>query len=962
MKVDEEVYDKYEDIMEDDSDGLAELLSTVRDSLGSDLPSNIEECRQLLENNFFLRSMLLSALVAHDLERLEHSSLLCSNPMAIPWSARLPFQRLVQATKDMDSAFRHALEHSADFPFASWSAGKTSNFTHIELLRIPLVYNVVGNKISGKWPCIILHALGSFAHNPESLSRINKLFIPRANTFLLNATATGKTRLLFEGLCWNWGLFFSGDYSDGFGEHRFVDLMKNKTTGFQSNRAHVYENVRFAANMILLSRLLLLEQFLLSSSASDTMDTRRLWLCLQLHFCLLSDVVLEHAHPFKHASGMCTVENVILDEAITNVLPRVLDALPLGHLFIVIDEANSGTKPSATFSSLDPPESLPMLKQILREWRRHTKDMNVTYIVAGTRIDPDVFTSEEPVSADFRWFSGTGSFDNVNKQEDYVRQFLPAKFAATVDGANFVRRVTRFFKGRHRNTAHLMADIVRRGLQNPHGVLTANICRNSSLQRQLLDGFEPFPNYESDVQKNPPYDKVYSPLMISTLQDALLIYLAISDRPLRFGPDKLLVSFVNEGLGYFVDDDLQEVTIEPTYMLSTISFFQRLKFDILDPEKFTEKTRAPYKSARPALCLVALTLARVFTAPKQPFSRRFMFLGPSAPWAEKSARIICPRTSKSTWASYIFQLGQSIIHSADDVGDIGRWFETGTNLPFCIYKPTTADPVLLFAVSFKASKSIWVALRVLLKESPTQDDVLDALKTTLPDDVLETFAPPTPPDAVTTRAKKNLLFRLPNRREDGLGEYSVLRVIIPLHADEANPISFDDDIRDRLDFPAAVMYLQRDHVNEDSCKARVEDVIARAIAEVPLVGGSEALSTTSSVRPQPADEDDRVTPTASAVLEEAIPDTMALDEREAGTEEPPREGDASPVAGTSRKGSVEDVKSSDEGDRSKTPDLKRSRSDSVDLLGTTTPKAPVREPQRRRTEEFKDGSPASKDT
>ncbi|KIY69949.1 hypothetical protein CYLTODRAFT_488541 [Cylindrobasidium torrendii FP15055 ss-10] len=945
---------------------MAKFLSEFRKSVGSDLPSSIEECRQLLESNLYCQSMLHSALIGRDLECLEYSSLLCSNPMAASWGARLPFQRVIKATKDMDGALRSALKRSADFPFASWSYSEASNPTDIEVLRIPLVYTVPANQIPGKWPCVILHGLGSFENSNELLMRVNKLFIPRTNTFLLNATATGKTRLLYEGLCRHWGLFFSGSRSDGFGDQAFTGLMSQRTSASPSTPSHVYEHVRHDANIILLSQLLLLDQFLLSSSCSDTLDTRRLWLCLQLHFCLLSDEVLEHAGRVSDARGMCSVENDILDVAITEVLSRVLSSLPSKHLFIVIDEANEGTDPSETFSTLDPPENLPMLKQILREWRRHTNDLNVTYIIAGTRIDSDAFSQEDPVSADFRWFSGTGSFDDVAKQENYVRQFLPAKFAATVDGANFVRRVTRFLKGRHRNTAHLMADIVRCGLQDPHGVLTANICRNSSLQLQMLDGFEPYPHYESDVQKNAPHDIAYTPFILSTLQDALLIYLAISDRPLRFGPDRLLVSFVNEGLGYFVDDDLQEVTVEPCYMLSTISFFQTLNFDILDPAMFIEKSRAPHKSARSALCLVALTLARVLTSPKQQFSRSFTFLGSPVPWAEKSARIICPRTSKSTWAPYTFKPGQSIIHSADDVGDIGRWFETGTNLPFCIYKPTTCAPVLLFAVSFKASKSIWVALRVLLKESPTQDDVLDALKTTLPVDVLETFTPPTAADAVTTRAKKNLLFRLPNRREDGLGEYSILRVILPLHADEANPISFDEDIRDRLDFPAAVMYLRRDHVNKDSCKARVEDVIARTIAEVPLVGGSGTLSTasdaTSSMWTQPADEDDRATPTASAVPEGAIPDTVALDEGEVTTKEPARESGASPVADTSRRGSVEDVKGADKGDRSKTPDLKRPRSDSVDLLGSATPRAPLREPRRRRTEEFKDEFPSSKDT
>ncbi|KIY66277.1 hypothetical protein CYLTODRAFT_423558 [Cylindrobasidium torrendii FP15055 ss-10] len=622
--------------------------------------------------------------------------------------------------------------------------------------------------------------------------------------------------------------------------------------------------------MIFLTRLLLLEQFLLSSSSSDTMETRRLWLCWQLHSCLLSDDLFKHERALEDAKAICDVENSILDAAIADVLSRVLSSLPSGHLFIVIDDANKGTDPSQTFLALKPPQHVPMLKQILREWRRHTKDLNVTYIVSGVRIELDEFSPKDPVSADFSWFSGTGSFDDLAKQEDYVRQFLPADFADSIDGANFVRRVARFFRGRHTNTAHLMADIVRHGLQNPHGVLTANICRMARLESKMLDGFELPSRYESVIQGYPPYNGVsYKPFVVSTMHDALLIYLAIGDRPLRFyGPQRSLVSLVSAGVGYFVDDDLQEVAIEPAYMLSISSYFQKLNFDMLDPAMFIERARAPHKTARPALALVALTLARVLTAPTRVvFSRRFTFLGSPASWANKRARIICPSTSAS-WAPYTFEPGKSIIHSADNRKDIGRWFKAGRNVPFCLYKPTTAAPVLLFAVSFEGSKSIWVALSVLLADYSSRIEVLDALRTTLPDDVLKTFTSSSKTSGAVAD-KKNFLFQLPNRRKKDLGDYSILRVVVPLGARKASHTGYEDYIRGRIDFPAAVMYPQRDHVLAD-CTARVDDVIARVIDEIPLLEEPGNSSTSSELAED--DSNDQGTPSTTSVpLEDASP-------------------------------------------------------------------------------------------
>ncbi|GAW08750.1 hypothetical protein LENED_010833 [Lentinula edodes] len=38
---------------------------------------------------------------------------------------------------------------------------------------------------------------------------MDHIFTPDKNTFLVNSSGTGKTRLLYEGLCKHWGLFFT---------------------------------------------------------------------------------------------------------------------------------------------------------------------------------------------------------------------------------------------------------------------------------------------------------------------------------------------------------------------------------------------------------------------------------------------------------------------------------------------------------------------------------------------------------------------------------------------------------------------------------------------------------------------------------------------------------------------------------------------------------------------------------
>lgn len=211
-----------------------------------------------------------------------------------------------------------------------------------------------------------------------------------------------------------------------------------------------------------------------------------------------------------------------------------------------------------------------------------------------------------------------------------------------------------------------------------------------------------------------------------------------------------------------------------------------------------------------------------------------------------------------------------------------------------------------------------------------------------------------------------------------MGDYPILHVVVPLHATEEAPIIFDDDIRDHLDFPVAVMYLRRDHIDEDSYKARVQDVIARVIAEVPLLGGElETLSTSSdaprsvqshtrqsarseSESESPSDPtrhtahgEDLRTPTVSTVDEEVGAGASIVDTGEAIGNERLLEVHAGTGSRT-----VEELKGEDERHVGRKPqELKRSRSDSVDFLGST-PQGSLREPQRRRTE---DGSSTRKD-
>ncbi|KAK2463844.1 hypothetical protein APHAL10511_004149 [Amanita phalloides] len=67
-------------------------------------------------------------------------------------------------------------------------------------------------------PSVLLHNLGYFLEPPELQRRVNDVFSPDTpkNTIFINTSGSGKTRLLLEGLCQHWGLYFTSHLDSNF--------------------------------------------------------------------------------------------------------------------------------------------------------------------------------------------------------------------------------------------------------------------------------------------------------------------------------------------------------------------------------------------------------------------------------------------------------------------------------------------------------------------------------------------------------------------------------------------------------------------------------------------------------------------------------------------------------------------------------------------------------------------------
>ncbi|KAG6894899.1 hypothetical protein C0992_004046 [Termitomyces sp. T32_za158] len=298
-------------------------------------------------------------------------------------------------------------------------------------------------------PSMLLHELGSFESDPVLKERVQRLFRKGHNTFLVNASATGKTRLLYEGLCKHWGLYITCHADEG--EARALDTTLDRRIYFEEDLVRVlphksslaFEPIlarnreiatrRFSAT--LLAHLLILRDFLKACDAAGGVEEiqRRRWLLSQLACKLLN-----WSDPFREILAAIDWESLdYLNEQLKTVIKEIKILLPdsvrRDGFFIVIDEANVGIR--EIWSSHETGSELyPALKEILRTWQdclASFEGVPITFVIAGTEIPQSYFPPSSQEWSSWRWTSDTGAFDDLETQRKYVLSFIPPSLAHT---------------------------------------------------------------------------------------------------------------------------------------------------------------------------------------------------------------------------------------------------------------------------------------------------------------------------------------------------------------------------------------------------------------------------------------------------------------------------------------------------------------------------------------------------
>ena len=324
--------------------------------------------------------------------------------------------------------------------------------------------------------------------------QLNKSLVLKLKfSFLVNTSGSGKTRLLLEGLCENWGFYFtslvdssllgSSDIQNSIQTHvpdakgfRRV-LPPAGSAGYDAALRANREIASRIFRQIFLARLLIFNLFAetmknCARTSRDCRVYRARWLLLQLRpsfvhpevwdiFDALSCKLSNATDAFINATTKTLLGNV--RSLCSSLQPEEPTSSPSKRMctseilqlpfFCVLDEAQyAATQHNSSFRSDQNGSHRPILREIVKAWEGQAFGEGVFMIVAGTGISKDVvdqaMASAIMKDSRYRWCSDTGAFDRQDIQLKYLQKYLPESLLSSEPGRRLVERVWYWLHGR----------------------------------------------------------------------------------------------------------------------------------------------------------------------------------------------------------------------------------------------------------------------------------------------------------------------------------------------------------------------------------------------------------------------------------------------------------------------------------------------------------------------------------
>ncbi|KAF5335766.1 hypothetical protein D9611_009667 [Ephemerocybe angulata] len=703
--------------------------------------------------------------------------------------------------------------------FAAWSP-EGRNFSdevvqHLASLQIP--------SIKGK-PNLLLHDLGSFSTDDRLRKRLDNIFMPSNHTFLVNTSGSGKTRLLLEGLCQNWGFYFTSLIDSSLlGSSDVQNAINTRISDSPNFHPHLppagsptyeasLERNRKIANRIFrhifLARLYVFHLFVQTmrdhmacTGTTDTQVYKHRWVFLQLQPSVVHphvwDVFDELSSKLSKASDAFV--NSTTMELLTSVRSLCSGGAGLDAFFCVLDEAQyAATQMQTAFRSDHNAAHRPILREIVRAWESQTSGRGVFMVVAGTGISKDVvdqaMASAIMKDSRYRWCSDTGAFDHEDVQQEYMRKYLPSAYLEGDAGKRLLERVWYWLHGRHRFTAGYVSELLLNGFEQPHALLNAYVHHFSGFT--VTDGAdfiepqtEPLPvlsQYKLDFSKlNKRED------MLATIHQLSAHYLMRATFPNPLGKDEEI--YVEYGFARFVDSETKTVVVdEPLVLLAATHWLNRNSRTCY--KYFAKKIHYhdPVSNGFEnyiAFCLdMALSKSRLVRDV-------FTFQAPVPAWANLEAKLVAlHRTGMGTLelspVRHFDFVGPSLTLgvNAKSPEEMAAWLDARKPAAMC-FPHTSMGPDMMLVLQLSDGSLVWVAVQTKYSQgrngSITRPLLKQAMRSVTPslfyvDKEGNKFCPSSHPDLYDRT--RDLLKALPNRRLDA-GTCSVLRVIVSFPAD-----------------------------------------------------------------------------------------------------------------------------------------------------------------------------------
>ncbi|KAJ6487603.1 hypothetical protein C8R45DRAFT_868593 [Mycena sanguinolenta] len=397
-------------------------------------------------------------------------------------------------------------------------------------LRIPV------DMAEGK-PDMLLYELGRLGReDQEYAERLDELFQPGTsltNKFVANTSGAGKTRLMAEGLCQHWGIYFTAQTERNIGHGSrdmqiIIDETIPTTNGFNGSlsdldagsgfETQLKNNVAIAQHhfrCLLLARLHVLSAFLeiVHSVPREIREPeenyRTRWLTLQLKPSILGvefDIFHELTETLTNGLSGSNSDQLPLVKVIHKAIKDQLSAIYKlcdapkmngnNFLYLIVDEvqyaadnlwdafrADKSSSDVAVDARKDPRKPRPVLREIIIAWLTIGKPLVI--VAAGTGVNREVVdeTMHSAVlkNGQYTQFYGTGSFGSdatgSSRQEKYIRRFIPPDDIIQPQDVEreifpaLIGKIIYWLKGRFRFTTAFISDLLADELQQPHKTL-----------------------------------------------------------------------------------------------------------------------------------------------------------------------------------------------------------------------------------------------------------------------------------------------------------------------------------------------------------------------------------------------------------------------------------------------------------------------------------------------------------